>query len=202
MSVYSKFMLILFIVGLFVSILVSSSKPINSEVLVGSDNPAENVVIAGYKHWTRVNPEPQQVMSLIVAQYSNLGRCAAQTAPPEFSMEAQNPHRNKFVVVYVNEIARPAMMEQKLPIFPEGSVIVKEKLATKDSLSPELLTVMRKRESGYDPDKGNWEYMVFDGAGQTLQADGKLENIGAYMKHLHGTWTQGGQKGEFAVTRN
>jgi len=32
--------------------------------------------------------------------------------------------------------------------------------------------------------------------------DGTLENIGAYMKHLHGTWTQGGQKGEFAVTRN
>ena len=35
-----------------------------------------------------------------------------------------------------------------------------------------------------------------------ITVDGKLENIGAYMKHLHGTWTQGGQKGEFAVTRN
>lgn len=35
-----------------------------------------------------------------------------------------------------------------------------------------------------------------------ITVDGKLENIGAYMRHLHGTWTQGGQKGEFAVTRN
>ena len=35
-----------------------------------------------------------------------------------------------------------------------------------------------------------------------ITAEGKLENLGAYMKHLHGTWTQGGQKGEFAVTRN
>jgi hypothetical protein len=35
-----------------------------------------------------------------------------------------------------------------------------------------------------------------------ISVDGKLENIGAYMKNLHGTWTQGGQKGEFAVTRN
>ena len=35
-----------------------------------------------------------------------------------------------------------------------------------------------------------------------ITVDGKLENLGAYMKHLHGTWTQGGQKGEFAVTRN
>ena len=35
-----------------------------------------------------------------------------------------------------------------------------------------------------------------------ITVDGKLENLGAYMKHLHGTWTQGGQKGDFAVTRN
>ena len=36
----------------------------------------------------------------------------------------------------------------------------------------------------------------------TIAVDGKLENIGAYMRLLHGTWTQGGQKGEFTVTRN
>ena len=35
-----------------------------------------------------------------------------------------------------------------------------------------------------------------------ISVDAKLENIGAYMRNLHGTWTQGGQKGEFAVTRN
>ena len=43
-----------------------------------------------------------------------------------------------------------------------------------------------------------------DAAGKpvAITVDGKLENIGAYMKHLHGTWTQGGQTGDFAVTRN
>ena len=43
-----------------------------------------------------------------------------------------------------------------------------------------------------------------DASGKPVQisVDGKLENIGAYMKHFHGTWNQGGQKGEFAVTRN
>jgi hypothetical protein len=35
-----------------------------------------------------------------------------------------------------------------------------------------------------------------------ITVDGKLENIGAYMRNFHGTWTQGGQKGDFAVTRN
>jgi hypothetical protein len=43
-----------------------------------------------------------------------------------------------------------------------------------------------------------------DASGKPLAitVDGKLENLGAYMKHFHGTWSQGGQKGEFAVTRN
>jgi len=36
----------------------------------------------------------------------------------------------------------------------------------------------------------------------TIAVDGILENLGAYTKVFHGTWMQGGQKGEFAVTRN
>jgi hypothetical protein len=35
-----------------------------------------------------------------------------------------------------------------------------------------------------------------------IAIDGKLENLGAYYKIFHGTWTQGGQKGDFTVTRN
>ena len=43
-----------------------------------------------------------------------------------------------------------------------------------------------------------------DAAGKpvTVSVDGKLENLGAYSKLYHGTWTQGGQKGDFTVTRN
>ena len=35
-----------------------------------------------------------------------------------------------------------------------------------------------------------------------IRVDGTLENLGAYYKVFHGTWTQGGRKGEFTVTRN
>jgi hypothetical protein len=35
-----------------------------------------------------------------------------------------------------------------------------------------------------------------------IRVDGTLENLGAYSKAFHGTWTQGTRKGEFAVTRN
>ena len=43
-----------------------------------------------------------------------------------------------------------------------------------------------------------------DGTGKAvaIAIDGRLENIGAYRRVFRGTWTQGGQKGEFLVTRN
>ena len=34
---------------------------------------------------------------------------------------------------------------------------------------------MKKREPGYDADKGDWEYFVFDGKGREMKANGKLE---------------------------
>ena len=36
----------------------------------------------------------------------------------------------------------------------------------------------------------------------SISVDGTLENIGAYSKLFHGTWTEAGQKGDFTVTRN
>jgi hypothetical protein len=43
-----------------------------------------------------------------------------------------------------------------------------------------------------------------DSAGKPLKivANGTLENLGAYYKVFHGTWTEGAQKGDFTVTRN
>jgi hypothetical protein len=35
-----------------------------------------------------------------------------------------------------------------------------------------------------------------------ISVDGTLENIGAYSKLFHGTWTEAGQRGAFTLTRN
>ncbi|HXM34602.1 MAG TPA: cytochrome P460 family protein [Pyrinomonadaceae bacterium] len=129
-------------------------------------------VINGYRQWTQVNPTPNVFASRIAIQ------CAAPN-PDQFKMEAANPHRDKYIVVYVNDVGRHAMMQEKVPHFPEGSVIVKEKLPAKDSRTPELLTVMMKRESGYNPQSGDWEYMALDGTGKEVQARGRLANCQA-----------------------
>ena len=133
----------------------------------GNENSAEIETVANYKRWTRVNPEPQRVEAAISAL------CAAP------SQRVENPHSHKFITVYVNEIGSHSMMKEKTPHFPVGSVIVKEKLTKADSVTPELLTVMVKRQAGYDAANGDWEFMVLDGKAEKVQASGKLTNCQA-----------------------
>ena len=124
-------------------------------------------LIAGYRQWTRVNPEPL----LVAAQNAALCAIPFQSAVPA------GPHaKDKYITVYVNDLGKHAMLEEQMPHFPQGSIVIKEKLTTAKSTTPELLTVMIKRESGYNPGSGDWEYMVVDGSGKTVQERGKLEN--------------------------
>jgi hypothetical protein len=152
-------------IGLFVSYFAiqsfsSSAVPPPASVA----NPVKE--IAGYRGWSKVNAEPQLMPDRTAALCAALSSLAA----------LKNPHTNKYVTVYVNDIGRKAMIEELNPSFPEGSVIVKEKLPDKSSQAPELLTVMIKRGKGFNPTNGDWEYMVVDGTGTTVQARGKLEN--------------------------
>ena len=148
------------VIGVFVSYFTTSS--FSSAEL----HRAPVKEIAGYRDWSKVNTQPQLMPD----------RTAALCAAPSLPAASKNPHTNKYVTVYVNDIGRKAMTEELNPYFPEGSVIVKEKLPDKSSQAPELLTVMIKRAKGFNPTSGDWEYMVVDGTGTTVQARGKLEN--------------------------
>ena len=139
----------------------------SGEPALGSDTQDAVKAIAGYRSWTKVNPTPE-LMDV---------RTSTDCAAPIGGFGTygpSNPHREKYITVYVNELGRKAMMEQRKPQFPEGSVIVKEKLSEPSSTSPELLTVMIKREKGFNPETGDWEYAVFDGTGTKLESRGKL----------------------------
>lgn len=120
--------------------------------------------IADYKKWKLVNPTPAPM------QPASLIACTMVMGLPE-----ANPHTHKFISVYVNKIGESAMWTEKNPVFPVGSTIVKEKLATTKSTDPELLTVMIKREKGYNPSSGDWEYLLLDGPVTKIMKRGKLE---------------------------
>jgi len=129
--------------------------------------------IEGYQKWTKVNSVPQ----LMPAEVSAL--CAEARFTPASNSTHSDMSKDKYFTVYVNEIGREAMLTQKVSQFPEGSIIVKEKLTNRNSRTPELLTVMIKQKKGTNPETGDWEYMVTDGTGTRVDARGFLQNCQA-----------------------
>jgi hypothetical protein len=135
--------------------------------------PAVNQVkeIEGYKDWTKVNSVPQLMPKAVATA------CALWLSPGHVVINGEsNPHRDRYFTVYVNSVGRSAMLNQKNPKFPEGAVIVKEKLSARDSQTPELLTVMIKQKKGFNPASGDWEYMVVDGTGTKVGGRGNMQN--------------------------
>lgn len=126
--------------------------------------------LGSYKDWTKVNPE-REPMAMAAALLCAMPRPAGRRVAAPGS---QSPHDTAFISVYVNHVGRRAMMTQAKPRFPVGSIIVKEKFETFDGQKPELLTVMMKREPGYDSARGDWEYMVVDGGVSEIRARGAL----------------------------
>lgn len=119
--------------------------------------------LAKYRRWTLVNPTPQLMQPLSAIS------CAIIPGRND-----QSPHLNKYVSVFVNPVGREAMMTRLSPKYPVGTMIVKEKLGSSDSTKPEMLTAMIKRRPGYNPESGDWEYLVLDGAALMIIEQGKL----------------------------
>jgi Cytochrome P460 len=144
----------------------SAIRTVNSQTKKHSEGLSE---IKDYKTWTKVNDKPQ----LVVSQLAGLCR---SPSPEETEMDAKDVHNDKYINVFVNSLGKTEMMTKKRPQFPKGTVIIKEKLTTAESTSPELLTVMIKRKKGFNPDNGDWEYMTVNGEVTKVMAKGKLEN--------------------------
>jgi hypothetical protein len=154
--------------------------------------------IAGYHNWAKVNTVPQYIASRL----DMLCR-----APTQAELDAAGgPHVEDYMLCYVNGPGADAMLHEKHPTFPVGSIVVKEKLDQvslpikpgsktterpvvsqdlKEMIeSPDtkwkriLITAMIKHAAGYDPAHGDWEYLVTNGDATALQARGKLANCG------------------------
>ena len=131
--------------------------------------------LAKYRQWTLVNPTPQLMEPM-----------AAQSCVRIPGREESSPHLHKYISVFVNSVGREAMMTKLEPKFPVGSMVVKEKHGKPDSTSPEVLTAMIKREAGYYPEGGDWEYLVLDGAASKIVERGKLTRCsGCHVPYKH-----------------
>jgi len=121
--------------------------------------------------WVQVNKEPYYVTSVVNVL------CAAPTTARVEDERKRNPHASTAINVFVNEIGVAAMLSKEPAVFPVGSMIVKQKFDPKNEPNkPLLYTVMTKRESGFNPDAGDWEFAVLSGDGRDVQAQGNLAN--------------------------
>jgi hypothetical protein len=92
--------------------------------------------------------------------------------------EEENPHAGQFVHVYADaESVEP--LWTLFGSFPQNSFLLKEKFAEDQSSKPLLFTGMIKREPGYFPDGGDWEYFTLDGELTQVTSRGKLESCAA-----------------------
>jgi len=85
--------------------------------------------------------------------------------PPRAEKQPKNPHEKgvkTFARVFANEAAQGEIYKDA-PRFPTGSIIVREKLLNAEDANPELVTAMVKREKGFSPKTGDWEYLVVEG---------------------------------------
>ncbi|MBS1793105.1 MAG: cytochrome P460 family protein [Acidobacteria bacterium] len=88
-----------------------------------------------------------------------------RVAPRREKKKPENPHEKgaeTFARVFVDELAAGEIGKAS-PSFPAGATIVREKLLRADDAQPALVTVMIKREKGFSPKTGDWEYAVVDG---------------------------------------
>jgi Cytochrome P460 len=127
-------------------------------------------ILQNYKTWPKVNREPFRVNSVINQLCANPG----QLLRKKIKDSQDNPHLDAYIDVYVNGKGRTAMLKHGDTTFPLGAVIVKEKRQDLKRSEPDLMTVMVKREKGYNPAVGDWDFAVLDGQAKIVKAEGRL----------------------------
>ncbi|SRR5258705_4413511 len=151
-SIFAGFVIVGQLFGVFGSSALDKAEAEESKALLKE--------IGQYRKWKLVNPTPVMM---------NPGAAAACAAA-----FPTNPHESAWASVYVNAKGASAMLTESHPAFPEGSMIVKEKLYTSVGKDPVVLTVMIKRAQGYNPGSRDWEYLVLDGPAIKIVERGKL----------------------------
>lgn len=92
-----------------------------------------------------------------------------RATPERKNTDAHKDSANSFGVVYANELARHALMDEKKPRFPVGSIVIREKLSQAEDARPLVLVAMVKHGQGFNPKANDWEFLVIDGNASTIQ---------------------------------
>lgn len=116
----------------------------------------------------RVTPDPFRIYSRVALQ------CKAPS-PDQLKAEAANPHYRAAVLVFASDNAVEPLWDPYAK-FPVGSILLKAKFDDRNLDQPTQFTGMIKRDAGYFPDCGDWEFFTLDGELTSVTSRGKLES--------------------------
>lgn len=176
------------LLGIF-SVLVTAMEP-------GKGLPAAPKPPGANRDWLQFIAARAKTMNRVTDQPLSMDMWVATLCrgPLPTDLPEANPHRGHYVHVYVTPGEEQTIRTGK-GTYPVGTLIVKEKLPgifahsgrseeeqraielkTGKNRVPELFTVMLKREAGYHPECGDWEFMVVSGDVKQILARGKLDS--------------------------
>lgn len=107
--------------------------------------------LAEYTAWRKLTPDGYSIPPQLAALCTS-----PAPAPSPKRVEVFGPHANTFVRVFANPLAVRALSARD--VFPEGSILVKEKL---NSTVPSAHGVMIKRAKGFNPSTADWEFLFY-----------------------------------------
>lgn len=131
-----------------------------------------NALGIDYSQWPTVTQKPIPVAPELIA-YCRLPTPSRR----EEAMKIHGPHTEAAIVVRVNSAGIERFKTGQT--VPTGTIVVKEKFSDPLAISPPTaIGVMIKREPGYDPEHGDWEYAYEERSPKTEQTlvRGRLES--------------------------
>lgn len=163
--------------------------------VLGAAYPGETV--ADFKKWKRLTDEPAYMPDVV----------ATMCAMPSRAAQA-DPHRGHLIDIYVNPTGQEEALRALSGIkkgqpakkvkFPEGTVLVKAKYATRVTydraggtpektskpLKVELLTVMIKEAKLTSPNTGDWKFLIMDAGGKKVLTDNRQSSCWSCHKDM------------------
>ncbi len=149
-------------------------------VTTWADNsgPSDNDLIKFVQQRTnavRITKSPVQMEPIVAMRCVGPSPEDLRVAQKEKVLGISDPHIQKYVHVYVSPEGEAAMLT-RAGVFPEGTIVLKEKFSDASGAKTELFTGMIKREAGYNPECGDWEFFTLAGDASRISERGKIQD--------------------------
>jgi hypothetical protein len=149
--------------GAAVAVIVPASRgdeggPSRAQVTAGLSQDALASIRVGLKEAGGPKPIRERKMVRITAKPFPVD--TAQMQACRSGNSSNDPHQG-WIHVYVTQQGQDVMRTGK-GVYPQGTVILKQKFSDPAGKYSDLFTGMVKREKGYNPEAGDWEFFALN----------------------------------------